>query len=610
MEDRLFLLKLKKGLFVCSVVLILLFSYIKDADAQHLHLGGSIDLSYSKLSTIQNNDKSETTTFQQRYNLRGFGDIVDPRLGTYSGNISFLEDVIDNSGVSEKNRFKIRDGSLSINLLPRKTPLRLFVQRIKRDNKLFTSTSSTSTTYNISWDIPLRRMPRLRLNLYQVDVTSDESIVQSDTRNRAASIETSGRIGETRIVTKYQFSSFDVEDTGSTKSSSYNLNVDTQLTTSLSARGYGNYSTRTSSLGSAIPGVSFFRENSGGMSLSYRPSRLVKGNVSYDYFQNPSESFNKFKRHVFNSNINVRPNQKADIFGSYRFLLFDSTLTRSDSHFGSMGVNYRPIFGMITGLTASYGLTNTNGLLDTKSIFQNYRYFISYIKTLRRVHLNSSYNISYGTNRTEPANVSSTDLINSISFGIDNTDVRFVHGRASYTFNDIRRTITVAINEDQQEHRLALSADSNYFRNILLHGDNLLLQSNASYSNIRGFGAVGNTILFDLNTTYYLWRGLIFSTGYSLQDFPKKFLEDRQTIFGEGQWLTYPLRNVSIDMKVRETYEDNRFSNDRKLFEASSFVYYRLGKVLMSLEYRKSREEKSRVVTEIDAVYVRANRSF
>jgi hypothetical protein len=137
-----------------------------------LNLGGSLDLSYGKLRSNQEGAVVETSAFQQRYNVRSFGDLVDPRIGGYTAGFTFMkEDVSSNTSADDRN-FKLQDYSLAVNLLPRLSPLSLYAQQVVSDNRSGVVSKNRLTTYGANWSLTVPRLPRFALSLNRSELPS------------------------------------------------------------------------------------------------------------------------------------------------------------------------------------------------------------------------------------------------------------------------------------------------------------------------------------------------------------------------------------------------------------------------------------------------------
>ncbi len=625
---------------VVTSALLIALSYASVAKAAIINLSGSLELSYSWSRDEQANKViKEVSDFQQRYSLRNFGDLLDPRLGTFTVNGTFLHQDLQTRGESVDsqklyNNLRLLDYSASVNLLPRLWPLTFTVQQLTQYNGsgscyFFCSSGSTrkdrTTNYNINWVIPINHLPTVRLNLSQTELKSNEALFAANPINPAsptnittkfANVEISDRFNGFNVVTRYQFSQTEFEGRDTTSANAVNLNLDGRITPALSLSASGNY---TNQGGLNTSQVSFIQERGGRFALFYRPSSLWDGNISYDLSESPSGTLD-FKRHLAQGSLNLRPTTQVDIFSSYRFMRFDIGPSLTDSHFGTAGFNWRPVslfglntFGLLTGLSLTYGQTDVSGTgtaSTTNTTFQNYRYSISYTRGLDRFRLSTGYSVSFGANRTVPVQTGSTpthrDLLNTANVAFENTDVRLVHWLVSYAFTDTHRNgDTVQPQDDQRAHVVQVSADSSFFRN-------LFIQASASYTNIEGFGTQGRTIQLNTRATYFFWQGLSLTGEWNHQDFPGGFFGDSDIFTGEAQWVRALWQRTTVLFNVKEIYQNNYSTNDRQTIQGRSQLMYQLGKLVLTVDYLFVRDEGIHTAAPLNSqnFFVRAIRSF
>jgi len=403
---------------IALTFLIALSSSAAVVKASMLNLSGSLEVSYGWNQNEQANAVTKMSDLQQRYNLRNFGDLLDPKFGTFTLNGSFLNQDLETSGNSVANQklynnLRLLDYSASVNLLPRLAPLTFTVQQITQYNGagscyFFCSSSSTEkdrmTNYNLNWLLPIDHLPAVRLNLYQTDLKSNQGLFSTpptDITTRFADVEVSDRFRDLNIVTRYQFSQTEFEGQDSLKANAINLLVNGRISPELSLTASANY---TNQGGLNTAGVSFIQERGGTLTLFYRPNIFWDANVTYNLSENPSNT-GDLKRQLAQGTLNLHPTTQVDFFGSYQFMRFDVGPSLTDSQFGTAGFNWRPagFFGLLTGATLSYGQTDVSGTgpaNTSDTTYQNYRYSISYSKAMDRFRLNTGYSISYGETRT------------------------------------------------------------------------------------------------------------------------------------------------------------------------------------------------------------------
>jgi hypothetical protein len=438
---------------IVALSLLIGLSSATVVEASILNLSGSLEVSYSWSRDEQDNKVTKKISdLQQRYNLRNFGDLLDPRLGTFAINGTFLHDDLETRGDAvgnqkQYNNLRLMDYSASVNLMPRLAPLTVTVQRITQYNGsgscyFFCSSGENTqkdraTNYNLNWIIPIDRLPTVRMNLYQTNLKSNNGLfaaAPTDITTKFADLEVSDRFKNFNVVTRYQFSQTEFEGRDTLKSNAVNLNLDGRITPALYLTASGNYTTDQGGLNTA--GIGFIQERGGRFALFYRPSSLWDGSISYDLSENPSNNV-EFKRHLAQGSLNLRPTTQLDIFTSYRFMRLNTGPSLTDSHFGTAGFNWHPAslfgltnFGLLTGGAITYGQTDVSGTGTASPVsttFQNYRYSISYSRGLDRYRLNTGYSISYGVNRTtsSAASVSGTSTGGNTITTLNDTNQSF-----------------------------------------------------------------------------------------------------------------------------------------------------------------------------------------
>lgn len=604
--------------------------------ARALDLGGAVELSLNanRLSQItpvptggERTTETKTSAFQQRYTLRGTGDLVDPRAGTYTASVTFLQEQMDpewfqsaiggrsTEAIATDRRTNVYDYSLGVTLLPRQSPLSLFVQRVTRetDAKIPTAVGrrTVNTLSTLDWDVPARRLPRLHLNVSQNQSESDATLPGPNSRQRAGSLDTDGTWSATHIATRYQYADFEADSGATNVSQGAHVTAERPLTDTLRGRAYANYSTSASSIGAVTPGVSSYQENAGGLLLAYK-SRAIRapsldGTMSYDYGETPRLGLPTLRRHLAQTNWNVRPEPRLDLFGGYRYFSFDVAPGLTTSHYLNGGASYRPIFNLTTGTTLAYGLTDTSGAASATNRFQSYAAFAQYLRTVQMLRLGAGYTGNYNQNETTGA--ASRDLLNTLSGSVENTNIDVIHLALATAVTEITREVG-ATKGSQQERRAQLNADSRYFRGLLRPHDQVLLFGSARISSVSGqFGAVGDTTAADTRATYLPWSWLSLTTGYLIERFPSGFLANRDSEFAEAQ-IVYARRRFLLTLSSRATEDRFEVVGVRRAIENRGTAVYHIGRLSLNLDYYMTRESREGARLESDSVFVRAVRTL
>lgn len=583
------------------------------AHARALNLHGLVDITsrWSRYDhRVQGVDltPAATTGLQQHYQLGSTGDIYHPNLGGYTANISFIDDV-GRVNDSKSQDMSVKDFYLSVNMLPRMTPVSFYAQRVVQDNDALRADAfgsvSTNTTYNLTWDLPTQTTtPRFRVNLWQTELKLDSSVVSSLQRSRAAAIDADGRAGNTRYFGRYQVTQLmgnAQENTGYTITAS----ADTQFTPALSAAARLNYSSSVATLGVVTPGLGTLQQRSAGASVFYRPSLQTTMSATYDFYRDP------FARHMAVGNLALRPLQELDLSAGYRASRFDVPDALTLSHYVYGSANYRPMLGLSTNLHASLSLTDVSGATDVTSVFQSYGAGANYFKTLTLVMYRLGYQGSYSQNRLNNIPGTSTDLTNVFSAGVSNTQTRLVALAADYALSLIRHRTVGAESTDQTDHRIQLTANSGAPRDLFLPGDFMMLSGIASYT-LTQYGTFSNHIfLLSTTDTYETGRGVAATVGYTFEQQSQLAYQHKSTSFIQMRWLSYIVRNGALDVTAKqawEMYSGNQPDVTRS--EGGTMFTYYLGLIALSADYRLLYETRVNDRQLNQTAFFRASRPF
>ncbi|MBI3811981.1 MAG: hypothetical protein HY283_07235 [Nitrospirae bacterium] len=613
-----------RGRWLRVMVMLWIVAGGSEAQARLLNIGGSLNINYNRSTSFSKTDLGSTSStinsFGQQYNVGLFGDFY--QLGNYRADVTWMDQVVTLVDVDQKNHFNVMDYRLSMGLFPLWSPLNLSRDQVIRKTDLEIAGLSTTTRDRVdsmgaNWVINSARLPRTVLNYQQSELKPDTG---NKFTTRSASAYTDTTLGATRVAAGYQFNESDTAGSPSTTSHGINLDANSQLTTSLFFNAFGRYTSMhlsnnlpvssQTTTGASAPGFSFFQERSFGTSLIYRPPLYWwDGLVSYNYSENPF--FNDFKSQSVQGAANLRYDEKTDSAFGARYLNISLTDSTINSESADASLNYRPIFGLSTGLGGSTGLTSTqnSSAQNTDSLFQQYRYNINYSRPWQLVQYRANYQITYGVSDTQPTGFNSRDLGNSVSLGLDNTNTQIVHVGLSTTYSDIQR-IADSVKTEQSTYIVQLSADSSYFNELIIGGDRMALRAAASYSDTSGFGVEGKTESGDLAANYSTVIGLSVSAAYRIEDYPKELLLDRQTFTVQAQYVAYLISNMNLLLSVRDNYENNRFRADINLLEENLTLNYLIGKLTLGLQYQEVNTQSSGNQYGTRSVMARASRAF
>lgn len=599
-------------------VFLLFFLLVPEAEARLLNLGGSADLSYGLIRTQQGGRVDETTFLQQRYNLHNFGDIVDPRIGTFLINGTFLSQESKTQGGFEDQDFEFQDYSIAVNLIPYIAPLSLYAQMVTRENELDVRVKDRINTFGANWSLSAPRLPRLALSYNQSELQANDQTRLPDTLSRYFNAESSGRLGATTLIGRYQFNETDVVrpsgEVDSLRGQAVNLTTESRLTPAMALSTFSRYANVG---GTNAPGHTFAQERGFGASLFYTPSVYWDTHGRVEYSETPDS--NDFKRLSASWSGSIRPMNELDMVVSARYFKFDVANTVTSSPFADFNLNYRPFFGLSTGFGSSIGQTVTEGNgAEVSSFYQRYRSFVNYSRSAELFRYTASYALSYGTADTDrsglgdPGSDELKDLMNTVSLGMENTQIRIIHIALGYTFNDIKRTSrTVQPEEDQRSHHFLINVDTSYFRGIVFEDDSLFLQSSASLTRIEGFGPTGNTLVYDVRGNYYFLGGGLLALGLTYQDYPAGFYVDSLFYYEEIHWTFY-FGNANLTLGARDFHEQSRqlATVKRHTFEMTALFAYQIGKFIFNLDHRWATDRSAGVEYVSETLFARATRVF
>jgi hypothetical protein len=179
------------------------------------------------------------------------------------------------------------------------------------------------------------------------------------------------------------------------------------------------------------------------------------------------------------------------------------------------------------------------------------------------------------------------------------------------TYSNVQRK-TDSEETEQNTVLVVATAESSYFRSLLLRGDQLTLRSTASASQSSGFGIAGRTILFDALANYNIWQGFFAAAGYAYDDYPTEVRLDRQTYFVQSGYTAYLLQYLNVTLNAKQTWEDNRYQTDVSRTDLNGGAVYQLGLFTLRGDYQLQitdlEDDIGRVTSQL--WFVRATRTF
>ncbi len=541
-----------------------------------------------------------TSGIQQHYQLGSTGNLYHPNLGGYAASVSLVDDVGRLNGEKSQD-LTVKDFYFAMNMLPRQTPVTLSAQRTIQDtdaiNAQTSGTVSTNTTYNLTWDIPLQRLPRLRVNLAQAELETDSTEAFSRQRTRSAALDADGQAGNTRFFTRYQLSQLagttrsqpsQPTETDEATSHTITASTDTRFTPALSAATRVNYSSSVRTLGVVTPGLGTLQQRSAGASVFYRPSLQTSLSGTYDFYKDP------FVRHLAMASAALRPLQELDLSAGYRLSRFDVPDALTISHYAFAAANYRPFLGLSTNASASIGLTEVTGATSVRSLYQNYGYGMNYLKTLTLVIYRLGYQGNFSQNDLNTDTGTSRDLTNVFTAGLSNTQTRLVAVSGDYALSLVRHRTAGAAAADQVDHRVQVTANSSAPQNLFLSGDFMVLNAFATYAVTKFRTFSNHVVLLSATDTYETGRGVAATVGYTYEQQSQLAYDNKSTSFIQLRWLSYIVRNGSLDLNAKQSWE--RYAGNQQdvaRSEGGALFSYYVGKVSLSADYRLAFETRA-----------------
>lgn len=567
-------------------------------------LSGSIEGAYLYSDIDSNGTKSSTRGIEQRYNLRYSQNLIDSRLGYFSGAVGWADDQTTQSGPKEESRrYTLKDYNLNLSLFPRFSPLTLFAQKSERENQFDLTTHDTITTYGFAWLFTPIYLPRIAVNGTHTTYTSDRSGLFPTSETDVLSIDSGGRWRSFNVNARYLYNQSKDENGETNWGHGINLNLNGAVTRALTLGAYANYTNR----GGTVQGFNFYQENALGLNLFYLPNRFWDGNLRFDFIESPGSL--DFKRYLVSGGLNLHPTSKLDLFNSAQYTRFDTGNSRTDSIFANTGLNYRPFFGLtLTGGLGAGATKLTGGGVSSKNYFGQANWSANYFKVLPLLRVNAGYGGSISQNHNDTVG-DSRDLTNTLSAGIDNTQTEIIHVGVNGTLTKIHRTVP-SRSDDQNELRLTALADKQ-IRNMIFYNDFLILNGNLTYIDVSGFGVDGKTLSEELHGSYQFLTVFTLLGDLSHTEYPSGLYGNSLTAASvDFLGNIRPWINGLWTFSVKESVNDWKSAPAQKTFEGQTRLSHQLGRLTLSTDYQYLRNDIGSINSVSQQFLVRAIRSF
>ena len=571
------------------MVLMMLFSPAS-AKARLLNLNGNLQANFNYSQSTSGGATSKSNSWGQRYNLGVSNPLF--RFGIFRADGSWYSERLHTetaqggaSTFDQNRQLRVIDFRLMTSLFPRTSPLSVSYQQILRRNKVDTATDDTVRVLTANWINHFRGFPRMALSYNRsVFDSKSEGEDSNNTTNQSVTVQADGEIKTTQLSAGYQYSEADTNNFGTTTSQGLNFSANSKLTEALIGNAFGRYTTSKIPATFVVPGTQFFQERAVGVTLNYRPLLYWwDGNVGYGYSENPFVG--GFKSNTFSGTANLRPARSLTFTTNGRIVRLSIQNNSTDSETISASVNYIPFFGLSTGGGTSFNhtLTSSPGSSDNTILSESFNYYARYNKTVRNLQYRTGYAINYGQSQRRTDGSDTWSLNNNFSAGVDNTNVQRIHLGSALSVNDLRSRAggeylkgTTVI--------LTLTADSNYYRNLLRRGDRLTLKSVVTLSDNRGFGLEGYQETFTAFAGY-AWVRIYATLDYSIENYPNSAMLDRQKVDSLLQYTVTFIRGMNLILKGKDSYEDNRYRADTNRVEGTADMTYQLGLISMKVTY-------------------------
>ena len=567
--------------------------------AEALNLSGSIGVDYnSTVSTIETGGakaESRSSDFIQRYNLNGSGIMVDPRLASYSANISFTDSQYRKDPASGESITIDRETltySLQMGLIPTRTPISLFAQR----NELTTEDASDliSETYSIGWYAGLRTLTTLRLTLLQIGSEYEDPVNPRNTRIRISNLGLTQRFRTGSVSANYQYTDYLIntpDEETSSSVNSYNFRGDTRLSPSLLLNGNLTYFPKGTAY---TPGITTTTETTGGIGLIHQVERFTQDG-NYDFRKTQG---GEIEKDTISYNMNYRPLGKTDYRTGAIYSSTQTGQTDTDEYRVSGGISHRPFYGLtLTGNMILHHF-DVSGITESRTDRIGTMAGVNYYKLFDLFNLNSSYTGDYSLILSDQEESEGSIITNTGSIALQSRTLTVAQILGSYTI--LLRENNIVETDDRQEQVIRLEATSSYFRRWLLHASTSL--SNTLH--------IGNTFLFDTRAEYLLGMGTRLGSGYRLSDYPGETnAQDSQSYYLEGQHLRSITRRLNMNLTARGEREELRYT-DRDRVTFSSLFEYQIGRINLSFEFKEDYTKYPESVYNTQSYFVRASRPF
>lgn len=567
---------------VAPCLLIFLF-LVPDAKAV---INGSLDFSYKNYETKGSNAAAtKNTIFTQRYNVNYRGFLYDRRAATLDAGITY--DVQNNEYAEQKSDTKSLGFTFTTVVLPRSLiPFTIYANRYTSDSQSRPNPGykTTNMVYGFYWALPFKgKIPEVNISYNENRLKDDSPTNRRDEISRMTNLTLTKRKKLTYYWLNYRYGT-----TGSQGGSG-------ETEQSLDFKGWWRATPNslvdfTSSLQDS-QGEKFFK-NRLHYDVTFSRDASARADYEYDSIENEGS---ETTQHGFAASLYYKPTTKITSTTAYSFGLTDAGSSSSTNNHISESVTVTVLPTLTVNGDTSY--TTQSGDSSTS----NWRYNLGalYFKNFSRAQWSLGANMGY----TIMSGVTSERQFTRSEYtGISSRNLRYMNATASISNYSTQSSTSTS----RDEYQFVISASSNYFRRMTLlanYNYNIVKEDlQTAKSSRRTFST------FDTRATYSLGYGMAVGAGYNLRTSTDSNAEHHTYI--DWNWHFSLFRRIAVSMSARRETRTADDQNDSTSYSYSSKAAYRIGRLMLTLEYSYLKEDRKINDTQERTYFIRATRTF
>ena len=542
--------------------------------------------------------KATNRQILQRYQLNLSGDILDPRVATYTLSLGFQDSSYRADPFVGQSQLVTRDTltySLLMNWFPVRWPLQLFAQRniigTEKEGDLITD------TYTVGWILGFRNLPVLRINWIQINTDFQDPASPRKTRVRILNLGLSRRFVQSSLSLGYQQTRYHLESPGEESNRTvhtYTFRGEKTFSPSLSAFAHAVYYPRGTAF---VPGVSTFSETIAGFGVHHRVGRF-RQQASYDFYRSAGTDV---IRHFVGYSAVYRPRGKTDYRADVVVTDTEAPTQNTLDYRVSGGIVHRPFYGLsLTGNLLLNHTRNTNQE-TTRRDRLGLSGGVNFFRGLDQVNLTTGYLLDLTLVQSNRPEEEGRVWTHTASLGIQTRTLTWAQIGVSYAL--LLRDNTINPVDDRQDHTWHIGLLSTAIPRAVLRAS-----GDVTYT--RSFGFRGTTTILDSRIDYFPIPGLETRAGIRYTDNPQYAgTLDFTTYLLEARYLrqltlrTHLTLTGHWDRDAFETYDKDRYF-------LSGLLQYRLGKILFSLDGRIEEIRYPDNEYRVQSLFARLSRPF